>query len=312
MTNARRTRRTRSPWQPGGRKGSCTRREAIALAAGSLSALSAALLAGCSASEEASGTAGASNGEDASVTATFFKAGAADATLLQSESAAILIDTGLADDAEDLVEEIVGLGTQSIDLLVISHFDKDHVGGAATVLRNLDVARVVTTYQSVESDAVSEYEDAVAETGLTPEVIASATHITLGGMELQITPPDLSEYEDDTSNNSSLVVRVCAGEQTFLFAGDVQEERIDELLSDGVDLTCDVLKVPHHGRWEDNTANLVAAASPAYAVITSSKDEKEDDEVVDELEAAGAEVLLTRKGTVSVIAGAAGLTVSQE
>ena len=75
---------------------------------------------------------------------------------------------------------------------------------------------------------------------------------------------------------------------------------------------CDLLKVPHHGVFEKATKEFASATSPSFAVITSSKDEKEDDETVHALEDAGAEVYLTRKGTVTAVTDGSSLTVSQE
>ena len=61
-----------------------------------------------------------------------------------------------------------------------------------------------------------------------------------------------------------------------------------------------MLKVPHHGRYADLSAAFFAAVSPQYAVITSDEDDPEDPETVRALEAAGAQVLFTREGTVEI------------
>ena len=61
-----------------------------------------------------------------------------------------------------------------------------------------------------------------------------------------------------------------------------------------------MLKVPHHGRYADLSAAFFAAVSPQYAVITSDEGNPEDPETVRALEAAGAEVLFTREGTVEI------------
>ena len=86
----------------------------------------------------------------------------------------------------------------------------------------------------------------------------------------------------------------------FLFAGDAENARLAELLDEG-DLDSDVLKVPHHGRYERLSAAFFAAVSPQYAVVASSQDDLEDAETVYALQAAGAQVLLTRNGAVEIV-----------
>ena len=94
-------------------------------------------------------------------------------------------------------------------------------------------------------------------------------------------------------------MRLTHGNASFLFAGDAENARLAELLDEG-NLASDVLKVPHHGRYADLSAAFFAAVSPQYAVITSDEDGPEDPETVLALQAAGAEVLLTRTGTVEL------------
>ena len=85
---------------------------------------------------------------------------------------------------------------------------------------------------------------------------------------------------------------------------------LDELMAEG-DLAHDVLKVPHHGKRHDNNAAFFRAVSPRYAVITSSDDDPEKEETVHLLEEAGAAVLLTRLGDVTITSDGKNLTVTQ-
>ena len=101
---------------------------------------------------------------------------------------------------------------------------------------------------------------------------------TAGSMSIDVLAPKRDEYDEDTSNNSSLVCLVTFGTNRLLFAGDIQEERIDEMIDAKYDLTCDLLKVPHHGAYEYNTDKLVEATKPTYAVICCSKKNPEDDD----------------------------------
>ena len=290
---------------------SLTRREALAFVSLALSAgASTSLLSACS-SAGASDMAGSETGTS-QLTITFLEVGKADSFVLVTDHSCVVIDTGTAKTAQDVVDSIVSLGVSAIDALVVTHFDQDHVGGAATILRDFSVKAVYTTYQSKDSDAIDDYLAALDDVGLTATEVDATTTLTIDGVTYVIHPPDSSSYDKDESNNSSLVTRVTLGDTNFLFAADVESERIKELVADGADLSCDLLKVPHHGIYEDATDELVSAASPTYAVITSSKDQKEDDETVSALEEAGAQVYLTRKGVVTAVTDGSTLSVSQE
>ena len=118
------------------------------------------------------------------------------------------------------------------------------------------------------------------------------------------------DYGEDEENDFSLVVRLTHGNVRFLFAGDAENARLAELLDEG-DLASDVLKVPHHGRYADLSAAFFAAVSPQYAVITSDEDDPEDPETVRALEAAGAQVLFTREGTVTLVSDGEGVRAAQ-
>ena len=67
-----------------------------------------------------------------------FSVGKADALLIRTDDAAIMIDTGENGDGEELVAHLLMLGIDRLDLLILTHYDKDHIGGAeAEVLKKL-------------------------------------------------------------------------------------------------------------------------------------------------------------------------------
>lgn len=267
--------------------------QAIAAGAG-------ALLSGCGAKGPTQGAGGAAT--DASLVATFLNVGKADAIVLQSQGACVMVDTGTAASASSVVGELEGLGVGSIDALILTHFDQDHVGGAAALLRAFEVGEVYVTFQSKLSEEVEAYEAAMGERGLVAEELsrASTLDLTLGGMELRIIAPESDDYGDnDTSNDSSLVTKVSCDGASMLLTGDIERRRIKELLASDEDLSCNLLKMPHHGGHEKNTDDLIAACQPTYAVITSSDAEREDAETLEVLEQAGVTYFLTREGSVT-------------
>ena len=253
--------------------------------------------AGCSGGAETAGTA---------LTVYGFAAGAADAFLLTTADSAVLIDCGEKSLGAELVEYLDAHGVGRLDCLIITHFDKDHVGGAAKVLSSVPVERVLQSNYPKESKVYDNYLDALDEAGLTAETVRETLRFTLDGVDYEIDPP-AGEYEKDQSNNSSLIVTVTNGADRLLFMGDAEDERIAAFLPAHTGVY-DFLKVPHHGRHGDLSAALIESVKPKLAVVTSSDDEPEDAAVTELLERAGAEVFFTRNGAVLVESGGQGVT----
>ena len=245
-----------------------------------------------------------------SLSVTAFKAGAADSFALISENHVVLIDTGLDKKGDKLVENLKKQGVTKIDELIITHFDKDHVGGADYVINNFEVDKVYATYHSKDSDDITQYLSAMEAKGITETTVTQTLSWEADGVSYTIYPPQKTGYTDKESNNSSLVIRVVNGESSMLFAGDAEAERIEELLKTQ-GLASTVLKVPHHGRIDVNTEKLVDYVSPTYAIITSSKSEPEDAAVLEILGSKGIKTYLTREGDISIGLEKNGVTISQ-
>ncbi len=150
-----------------------------------------------------------------------------------------------------------------------------------------------------DSDDITHFYESMEAKGIEEKVVRQDISFVADGVTYDIYAPHKTEYLAKTSNNSSLVIRVMFGDNSMLFAGDAEEERIEELLeTDGLEST--ILKVPHHGRSKTNFEEFIQYIKPQYAVITSSKSEPEDQEVLDILEACDCETFLTREGAVTI------------
>ena len=247
---------------------------------------------------------------DTTLTITCIKGGAADAFVLISDNHVTIIDTGLDKKADKLVEFLNEQGVTKVDELIITHFDKDHVGGADHILNNFEVGTVYTTYHSKESDDITAYLEALENSGLKETTVSETISFSADGISFTIYPPRSPIYYDSTSNNSSLVIRVSLGENSMLFAGDAEYERLSELLkTEGLGST--ILKVPHHGRYNANTEAFIKYVNPQYAIITSSNGEPEDQEVLDILAANGTKTYLTKDGDVTITMTADAVEITQ-
>ena len=262
---------------------------------GSLATLLSAPLAGCWYDQT----------DSDSLVSTVFNFDKSDAILIQQGSHNLLVDTGLEDYSSVLVSRLRSLGVSSLDALIITHFDRDHVGGAEAVLKGFNVASVYQSNSPKESDEYDNYLKALTKVGITPTTVFNTNvSFSLGLATVVINGPAEYEYENDPSNNSSLITNVSFENMSYLLMGDAEKARIKEFIASysrpGGKLA---LKVPYHGHTQGQLDELIEATKPDVAVITNGSDEPTADEiaeVTDLFEAAGADVYCTSDGTVTL------------
>jgi len=245
---------------------------------------------------------------------TYLNVGKADAIVLKYQDSYTLIDTGLEETSNILINSLNNMGCKNIDYLIISHFDKDHVGGASYLLDNFSVSKIYTTYKSSDSNTNSynSFINKITELNYNDilTVVDTLTEFKIDNINYVIYPASGDDYyTNDLSNNSSLLVKTTYDNRSFLFTGDAEKQRIKEIIK--YDISCDVLKIPHHGSIEDNSDKLISEANPTYSIITSSIDEPEDQELVDLLYEYGSEVYFTRNGDIKVTTDGDNIKIEQ-
>lgn len=227
-----------------------------------------------------------------------FQAGKADAFLFWNDAGAILLDTGEQGFGKTILAKLEELGIQQLDYLIITHFDKDHVGGAKKILNSIPVGTVLQSNSPKEgASAYENYVQALADQGIEPITLRQSMTLTLGDAVFVVNPPAREVYAQDESNNSSLIVTVLHGAKRLLFCGDAEDLRLAEFLETDPGL-CDFVKLPHHGQWQSTLRTLLEKTGPEYVLITSSQEEPEDAETLALLEQAGAACFLTRSAPV--------------
>lgn len=268
-------------------------------------------LAGCG--QKAAGNQGQQTDikETSELKVTFFNVGKGDAILLETDTQAMLIDTGYDDTSDVILDYMEKASIDTLDYLVITHFDKDHVGGADKILETVKTLEVLEPDYVSDSGQTEEYREALSEKGLTPVKVTDTLELDINGAVCTVYPPRQKEYEEE--NDFSLVISLQFGEEGFLFAGDCEKERIAELLAEqGLDLRHQVLKVPHHGQQEKNSDKFLLAVRPQAAVITCSEDKEPDKEILELLEQLGTEIYLTKDGTVTCVSDGTSLEFTQQ
>ena len=220
--------------------------------------------------------------------------GQADSILLTDGAHAVLIDTGENDDGDKILEALGEMDVRRLDCVILTHFDKDHIGGAPELLAGIAADRVVMPAYEPDSKRYRALLQALDAAGIAAERLTSDTSFMIGEMAFELWAPQAA-YED-SDNDQSLVTRVTFSGTRLLLLGDAEDARTQELFGGGYDLACDVLKVAHHGRYHETSAALLDAASPRYALITDSVKNPAEAELLELLDARGIQAMRTMNG----------------
>jgi competence protein ComEC len=193
--------------------------------------------------------------------------GQGDALVLPAGShAAVEIDTGPDPVAIDRC--LHDLGITDVALLVFTHYHLDHVGGVAGVLHGRTVQQVITGPLAEPSSGVGLVHDQLGPHGLAVTTPPVGATFDVGQVHLEVLAPAAAFHDTRSDpNNSSLVLLATVGDVRILLPGDVEVEAQQAMLADGVDVTADVLKVPHHGSAYSDP-DFLAAVHARVGVIS--------------------------------------------
>ena len=213
--------------------------------------------------------------------------GQGDCLLLKTpNNRTFLIDTG-KEKSKDISLEYINQflkksSITSIDYLILTHTDEDHIGGAVNILNNVSVGtifrpKIYSLYEKQENICHKNYKisnsdiyNQVIQTAylLNCEMLFSESGIILneGGCKFEFLSPIHDNYAND--NDYSVVIKLTYQNKSILFMGDAEENIENELIRTyGDKLKTDILKVGHHGSKTSTTQDFLDLVDPKYAVI---------------------------------------------
>lgn len=200
--------------------------------------------------------------------------GQGDALLLQAGNQIALVDVGREDKPIDSC--LKGLGVTEIDLLVLTHFDADHVGGIVGALDDRKVGRVLISGFEDDRPLVSLVEAALAAKGVQAERVYVGMSGSLGDGKWKVLSPSYDASEAEDSNDSSVVALFEFAEFNVLTTGDLGEVgqiRLLRALSGELSRASAkplVLKVAHHGS-ADQSREFIELLDPEISLISVGK-----------------------------------------
>ena len=240
------------------------------------------------------------------LTVAFLDVGQGDAIFIESPTGTqMMIDGGPGSMVLRELGQVMPFYDRSIDLLLVSNPDTDHMSGFLDVLRSFDVSAVVEPGTVGASSDYRSFLEEVEKEKASHVIAQRGQRFELGGgVYFEILFPD-REVSGLETNHGSIIGRLVYGDTSFLFPGDAPsavEEYVAYLDKERLDV--DVLKVGHHGSKTSTGDVFLGFASPAMAIISAGKENRyghPHPEVIDRLKQFNVQTLGTyERGRVIV------------
>jgi len=242
---------------------------------------------------------------------TTFDVGQGLAVLARTRTKTLLYDAGPAWSPESdsgsrvLLPALRGAGLERLDLVVLSHEDSDHIGGALSVLESVEVETLSSSLPSGHP-----LRGMVA----MPRRCAAGESWSWDGVRFEFLNP--LPAAATKRNDLSCVLRIASAGGAILLTGDIERAAEQRLLQKGISLKSEILLIPHHGSRTSSTAEFIAAVAPRWAVVAAGYRNRfghPNGEVLERYGAAGARIARTDlHGAVSVLLTASGVEVISE
>ena len=195
----------------------------------------------------------------------FINVGQGDATLIKCGEQSMLIDT--ADDSKGTAIQnyLNKQNVKTLDYLILTHPDADHIGGAPVVITKFEIKKVFMSNFEKDNKTYQKLIQALDNKRLKYETPEVGSQYTLGTAVITILAPN-KKY--DNPNDASIALTIQNGNNKFLFTGDAGENAEKDILNSDLDISADVYKVGHHGSKYSTSEKFFEEVNPAYAVIS--------------------------------------------
>lgn len=246
----------------------------------------------------------------------FFDVGQGEAIFIETPSRyQILIDGGPNSVILEKLAESLPFWDRTIDLIILTHPEHDHLAGLIEVLKRYKVENILWTGVVRDTLEYKEWEKTIKnereKEGAQIKIAQAGQRINLSISEIdrymEVLYPfeNLEGQEFKNSNNTSIIAKLIFDKNSFLFTGDAYQSVEKKLVAKETDLASDVLKVGHHGSKTSNSEEFIEKISPEIAVISVGKDNPyghPHQETLDTLEKYGIKILRTdRDGDVKIL-----------
>jgi competence protein ComEC len=239
----------------------------------------------------------------------FFDVGQGDAIFIQTPKRnQILIDGGQSSVILEKLGKEMPFWDRSIDLVILTHPERDHLVGLLEVLKKYKVENIFWTGIKRDIPEYQEWQKLIKKEKAKIYIIPFVQKVTMGkdiSMNFLYPVENLADKEYQNSNDTSIVAKLNFNQNSFLFTGDISKSVEEELINYYQNLKSDVLKVAHHGSKTSTSGEFLKEILPKIAIISVGKENPyghPHQEVLEILNKFGIRVLRTdENGDIKII-----------
>jgi competence protein ComEC len=205
----------------------------------------------------------------------FFDVGQGDSIFVETpQKQQILVDGGPDSSILGKLAKEMPFYDRTIDLIILTHPERDHMFGLMEVLKKYKVDNILWTGIVRETPEWKEWNKLIKKEGAKIRIAKAGQKITLSDSFINVLYPieSLEGRELKSTNNTSIVCKLVFNKTSFLFTGDIEKPAEQDLANNNGDLNSDVLKVAHHGSKTSSSSRFLEKVSPKIAVISVGAD----------------------------------------
>jgi beta-lactamase superfamily II metal-dependent hydrolase len=191
----------------------------------------------------------------------FIDVGQGGGVFVQKDGKTLLYDCGDTFAGQTVTDYLDALDVGTLDLLIISHAHKDHMGGCTHVLQNVNVKRILHNGSRARTGTWKKFLKVAAQKGTAMTV---AKDMTEDGMEILVAYDSHGPYSKEADN--SVLVRLVDGKVRVLLTGDC-EAVCEKEVGNTSDVRSEVLNVGHHGSNAASSLEFLRKVKPKIGVI---------------------------------------------
>ena len=210
----------------------------------------------------------------------FFDVGQGDAIFVETpQRHQILIDGGPSSTILEKLAKEMPFYDRSIDLVILTHPEKDHLFGLLEVLKRYKIENILWTGIIRETAEWQKWKELINQEKAGVRIAKGKERVIIDEdplIYLYILNPlkNLEGQKFKDSNDTSIVAKLVFGKDSFLFTGDITKKIEERLVEENADLDSDVLKVAHHGSKTSSSPSFLEQVSPELAVIQVGKNNR--------------------------------------
>ena len=203
---------------------------------------------------------------DGTIEVYYLDVGEAESILIRDGTENALIDAGNNEDGQKIVKFFKDMGITDFKYVFTTHAHEDHIGGMDDIIKNFNIQNFYMPDAMTNTATFEDVLDALLEKNIPVTIPIIGDKLTLNNSIIEVI---YTGTDENDLNNTSIILRLDYGNNSFLFTGDATSMVERSVINSNIDV--DVLKVSHHGSKYSSTLGFLNKVSPEYAVISVGK-----------------------------------------